>query len=491
MAKVRPTSSASAVCRRSIRADPDVNVYDEYPADLSIGAIFVRAGCADLTGRLYVPKRDLSGMIEIDFKIPPSDADEKYRHDFYAAEAFHYGQLVREQRPGNARFRHESRKARERWKELIEAATIPGMNNVQVTSQRTEVNAYDLFSGGCAVSENLQIDRSQPAAKRDPATVAVDSLEGISIAAIDWSQYLRCAAVPTLDPLAAEIPENQHALFFPTFAKLIEVIDEAVRQGATALQFGSPRSQDQRVRQRDERQLCLSQFGACAAFGAEADPQRGRDRLRSLFRHGNRRGDSLRSGFARGIERAACRARDGGRHCRCAVRNQSTENWKCTAARRFPIKACALPIEKVCSYVARLGNVVVVTNSLVQLQHLADVQNHCAADRRLAGIQILLARYKLGSGDESAFLFISDATIRRWCGPKWRIASSRRTRDMAVMYDLQADMLDKLVAGHVPPARSIPIWPAARWEISASRRTVSNHRRSVLWSFKHRSPSCR
>ena len=31
---------------------------------------------------------------------------------------------------------------------------------------------------------------------------------------------------------------------------------------------------------------------------------------------------------------------------------------------------------KVCSYVARLGNVVVVTNSLVQFQHLADVQNH-------------------------------------------------------------------------------------------------------------------
>ena len=26
-----------------------------------------------------------------------------------------------------------------------------------------------------------------------------------------------------------------------------------------------------------------------------------------------------------------------------------------------------------------------------------------------------------------------DATIRRWCGPRWRIATSRRTRDMAVI----------------------------------------------------------
>jgi hypothetical protein len=28
--------------------------------------------------------------------------------------------------------------------------------------------------------------------------------------------------------------------------------------------------------------------------------------------------------------------------------------------------------------------------------------------------------------DETAFLLLSDATIRRWTGPRWRIASSRR-----------------------------------------------------------------
>ena len=48
-------------------------------------------------------------------------------------------------------------------------------------------------------------------------------------------------------------------------------------------------------------------------------------------------------------------------------------------------------------------------------------------------------------------LFLSDATIRRWCGPQWRIATSRRTRDVAVVAEIQASQLDRLVAGKVEP----------------------------------------
>ncbi|MCP3696179.1 MAG: hypothetical protein GY917_28530, partial [Planctomycetaceae bacterium] len=44
-------------------------------------------------------------------------------------------------------------------------------------------------------------------------------------------------------------------------------------------------------------------------------------------------------------------------------------------------------------------------------------------------------------------MMISDNTIRRWCGPRWRIGSSRRTRAAASMADIQASQLDALVAG--------------------------------------------
>ena len=77
--------------------------------------VFVRAPAgADLTAGC-TSKRNLSGMIEIDFKIPPCNCDEKYRHDFYAAEAFHYGQLVREQRPGSLGFATNRTRLARRW----------------------------------------------------------------------------------------------------------------------------------------------------------------------------------------------------------------------------------------------------------------------------------------------------------------------------------------------------------------------------------------
>jgi hypothetical protein len=40
---------------------------------------------------------------------------------------------------------------------------------------------------------------------------------------------------------------------------------------------------------------------------------------------------------------------------------------------------------------------------------------------------------------------LSDATIRRWCSPQWRIADSRRTRAAAVLSELQAAQVDELV----------------------------------------------
>ena len=74
-----------------------------------------------------------------------------------------------------------------------------------------------------------------------------------------------------------------------------------------------------------------------------------------------------------------------------------------------------------------------------------------ALDRRPAGVRLLPQPLSAGRRAEDALVFLSDATIRRWCGPRWRIASSRRTRDAAVMAELQAAQLDRLVGGHVQP----------------------------------------
>ena len=61
------------------------------------------------------------------------------------------------------------------------------------------------------------------------------------------------------------------------------------------------------------------------------------------------------------------------------------------------------------------------------------------------------SRYPRGEQDESAFLFLSDATIRRWCGPRWRIADSRRVRAASELAELHAEQMDKFASGKIQP----------------------------------------
>jgi len=109
--------------------------------------------------------------------------------------------------------------------------------------------------------------------------------------------------------------------------------------------------------------------------------------------------------------------------------------------------------------VATLGKTVVITNSLAQLQRLVEThQGTRTALGKLSEYTFFRQRYPLGDGQETALMLISDNTIRRWCGPRWRIGSSRRTRAAASMADIQASQLDALVAeeeGH--PAIAAPL----------------------------------
>ena len=107
---------------------------------------------------------------------------------------------------------------------------------------------------------------------------------------------------------------------------------------------------------------------------------------------------------------------------------------------------------KISSYITRVGNAVAVTNSKYQLDRLAAVHNgkaKCLAD--LPEYKFFRIRYPRGDKAESALVFLSDAAIRRWCGPRWRIADARRTRARAVLAELQASQLKALVRHKVEP----------------------------------------
>ena len=298
---------------------------------------------------------------------------------------------------------------------------------------------YDLFTGGRAVSENLQLDRMMRSdSGGEQPTVDVNKIDGISVPEIDWKPLVKDLK-PKLDPLAALIPADQHVVFFPTFSAAVRTADEADSAGTPVLRLAEPRSEDARTAKRYERQLCLSMTGLGRLLGphvAQSVALTGSD---PYFRTGTdvavlfeaRNPAMLETLLSAQISVKAAREP--------ATKPEQGE------IDGLPYQGVRSPDRAVCSYLARFDNVVVVTNSLYQLGRLAAVhRGKSPAVASLPEYIFFRNRYRLGDPEETALIFLSDATIRRWCGPRWRIATSRQTRDLAVLADLQAANMDRL-----------------------------------------------
>jgi hypothetical protein len=227
-------------------------------------AILVRTSLTgDVSGRLYLPKPDGSGMAILKFSIPASAADAKAKTAFYQAKEDHYNRLLAASIPGGAWFRHEVRQAQAalyKTPQGVSAETRRPMWDPNSPHNSELVETYALFSGGRALSENLQLDRSVQGTKPEEETIDVDTIDGITVPEIDWKPLVKDLK-PKLDPLAASIPANQHVIFFPTFSSMVRASDEEKLQGTPILQLAEPRSEDARTVERYQRQLGLSLTG--------------------------------------------------------------------------------------------------------------------------------------------------------------------------------------------------------------------------------------
>jgi hypothetical protein len=400
----------------------------------------------DVTGRLYVSKDDDKGMVELKFKIPASEAKPEAKVAFYTGMENHYEALLMEGLPGAAWFRYRARQAREaRVGKLGEQD-----HELQQFSRRPESldDTFSLFSGNQALAENLQLDKALPpgAAATDDKGVDVDTLPGITVAEMDWKSRIQ-GKNPALDPLAAAIPSDQHALFFHNFESLIALADEADRNGTPVLQYAETQSADVGTRGRYERQLGISLnelgrllgtkfVGSIAITGSDPYLRSGSD-LAILFepKEGNALQSLLLARIGAPLQTRPSTQADNGK----------AGSLSYTGARS--------PDRGLCSYVAVLNNgFIVVSNSPAQLARLAAVQDgKCDPLSKAPEYIFFRDRYKLGDANESALLVLSDATIRRWCSARWRIGDSRRTRAAAVLADLNARNLDALAAGKIEP----------------------------------------
>jgi hypothetical protein len=419
---------------------PPANQFELQDASLLPQAIVIHTPqSGPVTGRLFLAKPDSTGMMFVRFKVPADAAKAEAKLAFYLARQAHYEQLLRAGLPGGAWFRHE----------VSETSKITGRPplpenpvNLQQGQTNSEDDTFALFSGGRAISENLQLDRVLPATRpsgQAEAQVDLKSIEGLSVQPMDWKPLI-AGLKPETDPLATLVPADQHAIFFASFSAMVRLLDEAERSGTPALQWVEARSEDAATRDRYERQLGVpltdmgrvlgpQLIGTMAITGSDPYFRTGTD-LAILFEPKNP--STLQTLLL----------------ARIAQTQRQVEGAAPVDGRMGDVayKGAASPDRSLSAYVARVGDAVVLTNSLAQLARLADTD---------AGRSPSLAtqpeytyfrdRYRRGEGDETALVVLSDAAIRRWCSPRWRIADSRRTRAAAALAEMQARSANSLV----------------------------------------------
>jgi hypothetical protein len=423
----------------------------------------------EVTGRLFTANADGTGMVALTFAVPERLLDPAGQPDaanrFARAKADHFDRLLNRQLPGTAWFRHR------RLEALRALGQDERANIARPMVESTLDTTLTFFGGSRAIRENLQLDR--PIVERPGqaagAPVKLDAIQGITVAAIDWAPRIAGKA-PALDPLAAHIPADQHALFVPHLKAAGDLLGAYRRFGGPpALQVAAPTSEDAGIQARYERQLAfrlddlrrladLRTIAGLAVTGSDPYFPEGTD-LAVLFETSDPGAlvELLRSNF-----RAA---READPETRLADEDLAGVS----------IHTAVAPDRRTSAYVAALGDVVVLTNSRAQLRRIIEAARN--PGESLAGLpeyRFFRDRYPRGDADETAFLVLSDATIRRWCGPRWRIAASRRVRAAAFLAEVQAEHVAAAVEGRAPRELKPPANSPTLGELTWTRDGVAS-----------------
>ncbi len=413
------------------------------------------------------------------FDMSAEDGEPATSEEFHRAKVAAYSRLLDADLPGEGWFRHQ--------RELHRAALkdpMPADDNPWTPRRIGRSEWMDLFTGREAVRANLQADRPLRlnGAETAARTVAFDSLPGIRVKEFDWDKVIKPGPVE-LDTLAKVIPADQHAVFFRTFSGMMNLFDAAEASGTPLLTGSIPRADDARTRERYPRQICLesSEFAKLAgphlvsevAFtGSDFLLPSGSD-IGVAFR--TTQPDMLKS-FILAKQALAKNASRG------AMSTQGDHAGVAWAG-------VATPDRRISSYVAARGDTVFVSNSRVQLQRMIDAATGATSSiASLKEYTFFRQRYPRANADEAAFAFMSDATLRRWCSPRWRILADRRARTEAALAEEAAATVGKPGA----PVPASPEYGALGFltpiaELSADKATPEEAEAYCAWRDSYES----
>ncbi len=343
--------------------------------------------------------------------------------------------------PGTAWFRHQLSTDQAKLAilqgEVILKSNSLGSNATRPSRKVGLEAMMDLFSGGRAISENLQLDRElRLSSDEQNRTIPVSSVTGITIDEISWKEWMEDEK-PKLDSIASILPHDQHAIIFSSYSSMLEVMDEATARGTPLLRLSEDRSESARSKEKYSQQLCLPVDEFSRVLGTKLISSVAITGSDPFFRTGT----SLTLVFE-AKQKQALLAALALQRMEIQKKFPKAEAVAGTIPRAQKYKYRGIKTEdcSIQSFVCSFENFIVVTNTLEQLTLLARVFDK--KETNLASLEeyhFFRQRYPITpTTKEDAFLMITDATIRRWCGPEWRIGASRRTRAASSLAELQA-----------------------------------------------------
>ncbi len=399
------------------------------------------ASGADITGRMWLPKKDYSGMYEIKFRIPKKLANEKHRDKFLATQHFWYQTLLNYRVAGQAWFRHQA----------LGTALQRGIRPEKSLPQdRTRFHTNGILLGTKSISNSLALDQLLDRPTDEPNDIDPQTIAGFPVTELDWNKIPNeNEFVP--DPLADNIPFDQYAIFFSSFQDYIDLVTELETNGAPFLDSISPSIEDSRTLSLYETQLCLSlgdmaksidnQLVKSMAFTGTDPYLRGGSEVAVLLQ--TQTPDMLTIAV-KTMQQQALRSVDG---CRQSEGKIGGITWT----------AVVSPARQISSYVMQTDNTVIIANSLRQLKQLSSAKaGAMPAIESLPEYKHFRSRYRRDNEDETAFLMLSGAAVRQWRSAADRIASTRRTYAAAVLADETARRMDDLVNGIEEPQTLTP-----------------------------------
>ena len=368
--------------------------------------------------------------------------EQKSEEEFLKYRTIRYKWLQELKVPGTAWYRHQANQDSNRLAQIRNEPNpnTPNHNNramIRPTRNTGLEKSMDLFSGGRAISENLQLNRElRLSTDEQNRTIPVSSVTGITIDEIPWKDWMKDEK-PKLDSIASILPHDQHAIIFSSYASMLEVMDEATLRATPLLRLSEDRAESARSKEKYSQQLCLPVDELSRILGPKL--------ISSVAITGSdpflRTGTSLTLIFE-------AKQKEGLLAALAMRRMQAKEKFpqakpvsgKIPKSVNHTYEGIASPDRTIRSFISSFNEFVVVTNSMEQLTRFARVFDQ--KDSSLASLEeyhFFRQRYPITPGNqEDAFLMITDATIRRWCGPEWRIGATRRTRAAAVIAELQA-----------------------------------------------------